>query len=87
MLCLQSITGDGVPKYEAIKREFIQTYGYEYMFSLANLERMGMLKKKESWGGGDSGGARWNTLKRTLKLTNDAVDVLNPNDIAYVSSG
>eukprot|EP00638_Chattonella_subsalsa_P007875 CAMPEP_0117767068 /NCGR_PEP_ID=MMETSP0947-20121206/21366_1 /TAXON_ID=44440 /ORGANISM="Chattonella subsalsa, Strain CCMP2191" /LENGTH=652 /DNA_ID=CAMNT_0005590601 /DNA_START=6 /DNA_END=1964 /DNA_ORIENTATION=- len=85
LLCLQSITGDGVQKYEFIKREFIQTYGYEYMFTLANLERLGMLKKKESWG--DSGGGRWNTLRRTLKLTNDNINVHNPDDISYVSSG
>ncbi|CAN0468162.1 unnamed protein product [Ectocarpus sp. 8 AP-2014] len=66
-----------------------QTYGYQYLFTLNNLEAVGLLKKREKvWGvGAVDTGSPWPSLRRSLRLVNDAVDVRSPDDIAYVSSG
>lgn len=68
---------------------FYQTYGYPYLFTLNNLEAVGLLKKREKvWGvGAVDTGSPWPALRRSLRLVKDAVDVRSPDDIAYVSSG
>jgi hypothetical protein len=86
LLCLQSLTSGGIKasKYEPLKREVVQTYGYEYLFVLQNLEKIGFLRKKESiW---DSTSA-FSTLQKHLSLIQADVDPLNPDDVSYVSSG
>lgn len=65
-----------------------KTYGYQYLFALNNLEAVGLLKKREKgWVGTADTGSPWPSLRRALRLVNDAVDVRSPDDIAYVSSG
>ncbi|CAN0442969.1 unnamed protein product, partial [Hapterophycus canaliculatus] len=66
-----------------------QTYGYQHLYTLNNLEAVGLLKKREKgWGVGSAdAGSPWPSLRRALRLVNDAVDVRSPADIAYVSSG
>ena len=65
-----------------------QTYGYQYLFALNNLEAVGLLKKREKgWVGSVESGSPWPSLRRALRLVNDSVDVRAPDDIAYVSSG
>jgi hypothetical protein len=86
LLCLQSITGGGITagRYEYLKREIIQTYGYEYLFTLQNLEKMDLLKKRESmW---DTSSA-FSTLRKDLALIQPDIDPSDPDDISYVSSG
>lgn len=52
---------------------------------LNRLESVGAIKRREiTWT--DSGNT-WNTLRKNLKLINDNVNVYNPDDISYVSSG
>jgi hypothetical protein len=67
----------------------VQTYGLRVLPLLKNLEDIGALKQKQMGaflgGGGDAGS--WAGLRRALKLIVDDVDVANPTDIAYVSSG
>ena len=66
----------------------MKTYGYQYLFALNNLEAVGLLKKREKgWVGTADTGSPWPSLRRALRLVNDAVDVRSPADIAYVSSG
>lgn len=86
LLCLQSLTSGGIKtnRYEALKREVIQTYGYEYVFTLQNLEKMGLLRKRESMWDVTSPFA---TLRKQLALIQADVDSSNPNDVSYVSSG
>lgn len=86
LLCLQSVTSGGIKtnKYETLKREVVQTYGYEYLFVLQNLEKMGLLRKKESMWDVTSSFA---TLRKQLALIQADVDPLNPDDVSYVSSG
>ncbi|CAM9687137.1 unnamed protein product, partial [Ectocarpus sp. 13 AM-2016] len=91
LMCLQSMTDAGIKasKYDFLKREVVQTYGYQYLFTLNNLEAVGLLKKREKvWGvGAVDTGSPWPSLRRSLRLVNDAVHVRSPDDIAYVSSG
>jgi biopolymer transport protein ExbD len=43
LLCLQSVTAGGVRsgKYDSIRRQLIQAYGYEMLYTINNLERAG----------------------------------------------
>lgn len=86
LLCLQSLTSGGIKasKYEPLKREVVQTYGYEYLFVLQNLEKVGLLKKRESmWDSTSS----FTTIRKQLALIQADVDPSDPDDISYVSSG
>lgn len=87
----------------------IQAYGYEYLFTLANLETAGLLYRRPelaigfgsssssaavSSGGGVAGAAgpvgvtgNWAGVRKALRLVKESVRTLNPDDIAYVSSG
>eukprot|EP00904_Undaria_pinnatifida_P008208 jgi/Undpi1/4517/HiC_scaffold_18.g07871.m1 len=90
LMCLQSMTDVGIKasKYDFLKKEVVQTYGYQYLFALNNLEAVGLLKKREKgWVGSVESGSPWPSLRRALRLVNDSVDVRAPDDIAYVSSG
>ena len=86
LLCLQSLTNGGIKtsRYDVLKREVVQTYGYEYLFLLQNLEKMGMLKKRESFFDTTSSFA---TIRKQLVLIQADVDASNPDDVSYVSSG
>ena len=44
LLCLQSLTAGGIrtAKYDNIRRLVSQTYGYQHLFTLTNLEKAGM---------------------------------------------
>ena len=43
LLCLQSVTAGGVRsgKYDSIRRQLIQAYGYDMLYTINNLERAG----------------------------------------------
>mmetsp|Transcript_710 Transcript_710/g.1667 ORF Transcript_710/g.1667 Transcript_710/m.1667 type:complete len:516 (+) Transcript_710:67-1614(+) len=45
LLCLMSFVYDGIKNYDHYKRELLHVYGFEHMFAITNLERIGMLKK------------------------------------------
>jgi len=85
LLCLQSLTNGGIKssRYDSFKRDIIQTYGYEFMFVLENIERLGMLKVKSFMDTSSS----FATLRKNLHLINEEVNTIEPNDVAYVSSG
>ena len=79
--CLQSLCCGGFRqnKFDQIRREILQTYGYEYMFTLDILERMHIFGRNAFW--------EWRSLNRTFSLCTDEVEVQNPNNIAYVTAG
>jgi len=86
LLCLQSICGGGLKsaKYDALRRDIVQTYGYEFLVVLHNLEKVGMLRRRETiW---DSS-SPFSTLRKSLILINAEVNTVDPDDISYVSSG
>ncbi|XP_039218625.1 vacuolar protein sorting-associated protein 33A [Crotalus tigris] len=83
LVCLQSVCNSGLKQkmLDHYKREILQTYGYEHILTLNNLEKAGLLKPQL--------GSRNNypTIRKTLRLWMDDVNEQNPNDISYVYSG
>ncbi|XP_051017460.1 vacuolar protein sorting-associated protein 33A [Acomys russatus] len=83
LVCLQSVCNSGLKQkvLDYYKREVLQTYGYEHILTLNNLEKAGLLKAQT--------GARNNypTIRKTLRLWMDDVNEQNPTDISYVYSG
>lgn len=78
LLVLLSNTCGGVKvkQLEFFKREILQTYGFEYLFTLNNLEKLGLLKKQE-------GKSTFAALRKSLRLIVEEIDEGNPTDIAY----
>ncbi len=88
LLCLHSLTNGGIKtnKLDALKREVVQTYGYEFVFLLQNLESIGLLRKKDTlWDTASS--SSFVTMRKHLQLIQADVDPLDPDDVSYVSSG
>ncbi|CAH2295822.1 vacuolar sorting-associated 33A [Pelobates cultripes] len=83
LVCLQSVCNMGLkPKVlDYYKREILQTYGYEHILTLHNLEKAGLLKPQTS------SRNNYPTIRKTLRLWMDDVNEQNPNDISYVYSG
>ncbi|XP_064620960.1 vacuolar protein sorting-associated protein 33A-like [Lineus longissimus] len=81
LICIQSICNNGLKQkvLEYYKREIIQTYGYQHLITLANLEKVGLLRPQ--------GQKTFHTVRKTLRLIVEEVQEQTPNDIAYVFSG
>ncbi|KAL7541438.1 hypothetical protein ACHAWF_006937, partial [Thalassiosira exigua] len=88
LLCLQSLTSNGIKatRYDALRREAVQAYGYEFLGVLRDLERAGFLRRRETFFM-DSMATSYSTLRKSLTLINADVDPSRPEDAAYVSSG
>ena len=88
LLCLQSLCKNGIAssRYDSLRRDVVQTYGYEYLLVLQNLERAGLLRRKEAFLGMDKP-SPFSKLKDSLMLIHAEVDASEPDDISYVSSG
>mmetsp|Transcript_28546 Transcript_28546/g.60855 ORF Transcript_28546/g.60855 Transcript_28546/m.60855 type:complete len:959 (+) Transcript_28546:46-2922(+) len=88
LFCLQSLTSNGIKatRYDSLRREVVQTYGYEFLMVLNDLEKAGFLRKRETFFM-DSMATPYSTLRKALNLINGDVDPSNPEDAAYVSSG
>ncbi|XP_048370449.1 vacuolar protein sorting-associated protein 33A [Sphaerodactylus townsendi] len=83
LVCLQSVCNNGLKQkvLDYYKREILQTYGYEHILTLNNLEKAGLLKLQTS------GRNNYPTIRKTLRLWMDDVNEQNPHDISYVYSG
>lgn len=87
LLCLQSLCGGGIKssRYDSLRRDVVQTYGYEYLFVLNNMEKAGLLRRRETiW---IDSASPFNNLRKSMILINAEVDTVDPDDISYVSSG
>lgn len=87
LLCLQSLCAGGIKsgRYDALRRDIVQTYGYEYLIFLDKLESAGLLRRREGlW---DSQPSSLATLRKHLHLIHADVDTTDPDDVSYVSSG
>jgi len=82
LMVLLSLTNGGIKQknYEFFKREIVQTYGFEYVFVLNNLEKLQLFKKQE-------GKNNYNVLRKQLNLIVEDTDENNPTDISFVYSG
>ncbi len=58
----------------------VQTYGYNHIGTLSNLEQLGLIKKYD-------GSPPFASIKKTMRLIVTDVDEKDPKDIAYVYSG
>ncbi|XP_052023779.1 vacuolar protein sorting-associated protein 33A isoform X2 [Apodemus sylvaticus] len=83
LVCLQSVCSSGLKQkvLDYYKREILQTYGYEHILTLNNLEKAGLLKAQTG------GRNNYPTIRKTLRLWMDDVNEQNPTDISYVYSG
>jgi len=81
LLALQSLANDGIKpnNYDLYKRELLQTYGFDFMFTLSNLEKLGFIHRQDKK-------TSFPTIRKSLRLIVDDIDESNPNDIAYVYS-
>ncbi|KAB7498873.1 Vacuolar protein sorting-associated protein 33A [Armadillidium nasatum] len=82
LICLQSIINCGLKQrvFEFYKREIINTYGFEHMLTLENLEKAGLFTVQQ-------GKSTYATIRKTLRLTVDDVNESKPTDVSYVHSG
>jgi len=83
LLCLYSLTHNGIgDKYfNQLRRDLLQNYGYECLFFMENLMKLGMFKLNTS---------RVNLyarIKEDLKIIVEGINEKEPNDVAYVYSG
>ncbi|KAK7934212.1 hypothetical protein WMY93_005108 [Mugilogobius chulae] len=83
LVCMQSVCNNGLKQkvLDFYKREILQTYGYEHILTLNNLEKAGLLKPQTS------SRNNYPTIRKTLKLWMEDANEQNPNDISYVYSG
>ncbi|XP_014443593.1 vacuolar protein sorting-associated protein 33A isoform X1 [Tupaia chinensis] len=83
LVCLQSVCNSGLKQkvLDYYKREILQTYGYEHILTLHNLEKAGLLRAQAG------GRNNYPTIRKTLRLWMDDVNEQNPTDISYVYSG
>lgn len=70
MLCLQSVTNGGIraAKLDPVRRLIIQTYGYEHMYTMLNLEKAGLIRRKETVFEGTS---VWQAVRKSLALVGE----------------
>ncbi|EFJ35572.1 hypothetical protein SELMODRAFT_79381 [Selaginella moellendorffii] len=83
LLVILSVTNNGLQKkhFDYFRFvELLQSYGWENLFFINDLERAGLLRKQESK-------SNWLTLKRGLRLVVSDTDDSNPKDISYAFSG
>eukprot|EP01122_Echinamoeba_exundans_P013588 TRINITY_DN5959_c0_g1_i1.p1 TRINITY_DN5959_c0_g1~~TRINITY_DN5959_c0_g1_i1.p1 ORF type:complete len:685 (-),score=163.48 TRINITY_DN5959_c0_g1_i1:50-2104(-) len=82
LLCLMSLTQGGLKEkvYNFFTREIIQTYGFEHMYTLSNLGKVGLFKRP------DQRTNLYEVAREQLRLITE-VDERDPNDISYVFSG
>ena len=88
LVALLSVCSDGLkPKIlDSIRRDILQTYGYDTLMALANLERLNLLtpfRPKTS----SSPKGSWTPLRRAFHLIIEEISVDPPTDPAYVFSG
>ncbi|XP_057331707.1 vacuolar protein sorting-associated protein 33A [Microplitis mediator] len=81
LLCIQSLTNSGLkPKLlDYYKREIIQTYGYQHILTLSNLEKANLLRAQQS-------NRQYAVLRKALRLTVEDESEIAPKDISYVHS-
>lgn len=81
LLCIQSITNSGLKQklLDYYKREIIQTYGFQHLPTLLNLEKAGLLRVQQSV-------RQYTVLRKALRLTVEDESEIAPKDISYVHS-
>jgi len=95
LLCLESTTNAGMrhKDLETFKRAVIQAYGPQHILTLSSLEKMNLLQPRGGSGLGATPAAKpgsvtnYTPLRKSLKIWDDEVNEVEPNDISYTFSG
>ena len=87
LLCLQSLCAGGIKssRFDSLRRDIVQAYGYEYLFLLHHLEKAGLLRRREGLFLDSAAG--FHSLRQSLVLIHPEVQTAEPDDASYVSSG
>ena len=82
ILCLECAIHSGIKTklLEQIKKDFLNTYGYQDLFLLKNLEKVGMLKVLDNQ-------SFYSEANKKLQLIYGNIDLNEPNDTAYAYIG
>ncbi len=80
-MCMQSVLNNGLKQkvLDFYKREIIHTYGYQYLTTLLNLEKAGLLTSPSS--------RTMPSIKKTLKLVDPEYNFRNASDVFSVFDG
>jgi len=96
LLSLITLTVGGISanRLQSFQRDILQTYGYQHIFTLINMERNGLLRKLEGFKRFVQNTSVYASLKKSLRLICDGenMDMTDPgrlgaNDINCVGSG
>lgn len=81
LLCLLSCThGIKQKKFDFLRREILHTYGFDTVYTLTNLEKMGLFRAA-------TGKSPWGAIRKALHLVDENVDLRDPQDFHHVFSG
>mmetsp|Transcript_29628 Transcript_29628/g.52023 ORF Transcript_29628/g.52023 Transcript_29628/m.52023 type:complete len:615 (-) Transcript_29628:65-1909(-) len=81
LLCLLTQCRSVYPKRLAfLFNEFIQSFGYQYMFTLQNLQSIGGIADINKR-------CQWPTIRKRFNLWTENVNLKQPKDISYVYAG
>jgi hypothetical protein len=82
LLTLQCLTNNGLKSkaFDFFRREILQTYGNEYLFTLINMERLGLIYKQDNH-------FNYPSLCKSLRLLDKECNIREPTDLHYVYSG
>ncbi|GAA5862630.1 hypothetical protein JCM3774_001084 [Rhodotorula dairenensis] len=88
LLCMYSLIAGGIKQkaLEEFKRDFLQTYGFDYLPLLIALERLNILVRAPS-SSRSAPKPAFAQCRKPLRLIVDDVDEQNPQDPSYVFSG
>jgi len=83
LLCLYSQTNNGIREkaYNGLRKDLLQTYGYECLYFMEHLMKLGMFKLSTSRVN------PYSRIKQDLNLIIEEMNEKDPGDVAYVYSG
>ena len=75
LFCLSSLTSNGIQakKFDHLRKAIVHVYGYEHLFTIMNLEKAGLLRRKENVlidTSSTTSSSWWITLRTQLKYVN-----------------
>ena len=82
LICLESLCQSGIKSkyYDVLKRDYINTYGFQEIFLWKNLEKMNIIKK-------DDRSYIYYKANKKLNLICENVNIMEENDISYAYNG
>ncbi|KAM3139305.1 hypothetical protein pb186bvf_008525 [Paramecium bursaria] len=77
-LYCQMFNGISSKTYDHLRRELIHVYGFEYIYAIKNLEKLGLIGNKifEQ--------PLWERIEKPLRLINADIDPIEPEDMSFV---